>query len=111
MAPCAAKGGDTETSHDDLNKARLVRPSGATAARTRLRLQNARVARTDEHPASQRNAPGDESRRTGGVIIPVAEYDALMRIVQQCAAQTESALAELRHSFDQRLAVLQDRSA
>jgi PHD/YefM family antitoxin component YafN of YafNO toxin-antitoxin module len=45
------------------------------------------------------------------VIIPVAEYDALMRIVQQCAAQTESALAGLRHRFDQRLAVLQDRSA
>ena len=45
------------------------------------------------------------------VIIPVAEYDALMQIVEQSAAQTESALTGLRRSFDERLAVLQDRSA
>jgi prevent-host-death family protein len=45
------------------------------------------------------------------VIIPVAEYDALMQIVEQSAAQTESALAGLRASFDQRLSVLQERSA
>lgn len=45
------------------------------------------------------------------VIIPVAEYDALMQIVEQSAAQTESALAGLRHSFDQRLSVLQNGSA
>jgi len=45
------------------------------------------------------------------VIIPVAEYDALMQIVEQSEAQTESALAGLRRSFDERLAVLQDRSA
>jgi prevent-host-death family protein len=45
------------------------------------------------------------------VIIPVAEYDALMQIVEQSAAQTEAALAELRRSFDVRLSVLQDRSA
>jgi len=45
------------------------------------------------------------------VIIPVEEYDALMQIVEQSEAQTESALAALRNSFDERLAVLQDRSA
>ena len=45
------------------------------------------------------------------VIIPVAEYDALMQIVEQSAAQTESALAGLRQSFDERLSVLQNRSA
>lgn len=44
------------------------------------------------------------------VIIPVAEYDALMQIVEQSEAQAESALAGLRKSFDERLAVLQDRS-
>jgi prevent-host-death family protein len=45
------------------------------------------------------------------VIIPVAEYDALMQIVAQSEAQTESALAGLRRSFDERLSVLQGRSA
>lgn len=45
------------------------------------------------------------------VIIPVEEYDALMHIVEQSEAQAESALAGLRKSFDERLAVLQDRSA
>jgi prevent-host-death family protein len=45
------------------------------------------------------------------VVIPVAEYDALMQLVEQSEAQTESALAGLRRSFDERLAVLQDRSA
>jgi PHD/YefM family antitoxin component YafN of YafNO toxin-antitoxin module len=45
------------------------------------------------------------------VIIRVEEYDALMQIVEQSEAQTESALAALRKSFDERLAVLQDRSA
>jgi PHD/YefM family antitoxin component YafN of YafNO toxin-antitoxin module len=45
------------------------------------------------------------------VIIPVEEYDALMQIVEQSEAQTESALAALRTSFDERLSVLQDRSA
>jgi prevent-host-death family protein len=45
------------------------------------------------------------------VIIPVAEYDALMQLVEQSQAQTESALAGLRRSFDERLAVLQNESA
>lgn len=45
------------------------------------------------------------------IIISVEEYDALMQIVEQSEAQTESALAALRTSFDERLAVLQDRSA
>ena len=45
------------------------------------------------------------------VIIPAADYDALMQIVEQSAAQTESALANLRQSFDERLSVLQGRSA
>ena len=45
------------------------------------------------------------------VIILVAEYDAIMQIVEQSEAQTESALAALRTSFDERLSVLQERSA
>jgi prevent-host-death family protein len=45
------------------------------------------------------------------VIIPVAEYDALMQIVERSEAQTESALAGLRQSFDARLSVLQGRTA
>ena len=45
------------------------------------------------------------------VIIAVAEYDALMQLVEQSKAQTESALAGLRRSFDERLSVLQGRSA
>jgi PHD/YefM family antitoxin component YafN of YafNO toxin-antitoxin module len=45
------------------------------------------------------------------VIIPVAEYDALMQLVEQLEAQTEAALAGLRRSFDERLSVLQGRSA
>jgi PHD/YefM family antitoxin component YafN of YafNO toxin-antitoxin module len=45
------------------------------------------------------------------VIIPVEEYHALMQIVEQSEAQAESALTGLRKGFDERLAVLQDRSA
>src|SRR5882757_5521520 len=45
------------------------------------------------------------------VIIGVAEYDALMQLVEQSKAQAESALAGLRRSFDERLSVLQGRSA
>jgi prevent-host-death family protein len=45
------------------------------------------------------------------VIMPAAEYEDLMRLVEQSAAQTESALANLRQSFDERLSVLQGQSA
>ena len=45
------------------------------------------------------------------VIIPVAEYDAIMQLVEQAEAQTESTLAALRRTFDERLLVLQGRSA
>jgi prevent-host-death family protein len=45
------------------------------------------------------------------VVIPVAEYDALMQLVEQLESQTESALAGLRRSFDDRLSVLQGQSA
>jgi PHD/YefM family antitoxin component YafN of YafNO toxin-antitoxin module len=45
------------------------------------------------------------------VIISVPEYDALIRLVEQSETQTESALAGLRRSFDDRLSVLQGRSA
>jgi PHD/YefM family antitoxin component YafN of YafNO toxin-antitoxin module len=45
------------------------------------------------------------------VIIPAADYAAFRQIVEQSAAQTEAALAGLRRSFDDRLAVLQGRSA
>ncbi len=45
------------------------------------------------------------------VIIPAAEYDALMQVVAQSEARAELALEDLRQSFDKRLSVLQDRSA
>lgn len=45
------------------------------------------------------------------VIIPVAEYDALMQLVKQSEARMELALQDLRQSFDRRLSVLQGRSA
>jgi len=45
------------------------------------------------------------------VIIAVAEYADLMRLAEQSEAQTESALANLRRSFDERLSVLQGQSA
>lgn len=41
------------------------------------------------------------------VILTAEEYAELMQIVQQTTTKTESALAMLRHSFDQRLAALQ----
>jgi PHD/YefM family antitoxin component YafN of YafNO toxin-antitoxin module len=44
------------------------------------------------------------------VIISVAEYDHLMRLAEQSETQTESALANLRQSFDERLSVLQGQS-
>jgi PHD/YefM family antitoxin component YafN of YafNO toxin-antitoxin module len=45
------------------------------------------------------------------VIIPVADYDALIQIVEQSEARAESVLAALRKSFDERLSVLQGQSA
>jgi PHD/YefM family antitoxin component YafN of YafNO toxin-antitoxin module len=45
------------------------------------------------------------------VIIPVAEYEDLMRLAAQSEAQAESALANLKRSFDERLSVLQGQSA
>jgi PHD/YefM family antitoxin component YafN of YafNO toxin-antitoxin module len=45
------------------------------------------------------------------VTIPVAEYDSPMRLAEQSEAQTESALANLKRSFDERLSVLQGQSA
>ena len=45
------------------------------------------------------------------VIIPVAEYAAIMQLIEQAEAQTESTLANLRRTFDERLSVLQGRSA
>jgi PHD/YefM family antitoxin component YafN of YafNO toxin-antitoxin module len=45
------------------------------------------------------------------VIVAVAEYDELVRLAEQSQAQTGSALANLRQSFDQRLSVLQGQSA
>jgi len=45
------------------------------------------------------------------VIIPVAEYDAIMQLVEQSEAQTETVLADLRRTFDERLSVLQGRTA
>ncbi len=45
------------------------------------------------------------------VILPVADYEAFMTILQQSEARNEAALAVLRERFDERLAVLQERSA
>jgi PHD/YefM family antitoxin component YafN of YafNO toxin-antitoxin module len=45
------------------------------------------------------------------IIIPVAEYNDLMRLAEQAEAQTESALASLRRNFDERLSALQGQSA
>jgi PHD/YefM family antitoxin component YafN of YafNO toxin-antitoxin module len=45
------------------------------------------------------------------VIIPVAEYEDLMRLAAQSDAQAESALANLRRRFDERLSALQGQSA
>jgi prevent-host-death family protein len=45
------------------------------------------------------------------VIIPVAEYEDLMRLAAQSEAEAESALANLRRSFDERLSLLQGQSA
>jgi prevent-host-death family protein len=49
--------------------------------------------------------------RPEAVILPVAEYDAIRQIVERADAQNEAALASLRRSFDERLAVLQEGSA
>ncbi len=45
------------------------------------------------------------------VIVPVAEYEAIMQFVEQAEAQIELTIANLRRTFDERLSVLQDRSA
>jgi prevent-host-death family protein len=45
------------------------------------------------------------------VIMPVAEYDELLRLAARSEARTESVLADLRQSFDERLSVLQGQSA
>ena len=45
------------------------------------------------------------------VILPVTEYQAFMELLQQSEAKNEAALAGLRERFDERLAVLQERSA
>ena len=45
------------------------------------------------------------------VILPVAAYDALMQLFEQSETRIEASLAALRDSFDERLAVLQERSA
>jgi PHD/YefM family antitoxin component YafN of YafNO toxin-antitoxin module len=45
------------------------------------------------------------------VIVAVAEYEGLLRLAEQSRAQTESALTNLRKSFDERLSVLQGQSA
>ena len=45
------------------------------------------------------------------VILPVAAYDALMQLLEQSETRIEASLAALRDSFDERLAVLQERSA
>jgi prevent-host-death family protein len=40
------------------------------------------------------------------VIVPVEEYEAMLRIMHQAESKTASVLDELRHRFDERLAVL-----
>ena len=45
------------------------------------------------------------------VIISAEEYGAIMKIVHEAEAKTESALDKLRQGFDARLSALQGRSA
>jgi PHD/YefM family antitoxin component YafN of YafNO toxin-antitoxin module len=45
------------------------------------------------------------------VIMPVTEYYNLMRLQEQSKSQTESTLANLRRSFDERLSVLEGDAA
>ena len=45
------------------------------------------------------------------VILPAAEYDALMQIVGQIHSQATSVLSQLREDFDARLLALQEPSA
>lgn len=45
------------------------------------------------------------------VIIPAEEYDAMIRALHEAEAKNDSALDELRHRFDERLASLQDADA
>lgn len=45
------------------------------------------------------------------VILSAEEYANLMRLAQQTTMNTEATLANLRHSFDQRLAALQTPDA
>ncbi len=45
------------------------------------------------------------------VIIPVEEYDAMIRALHEAEARNDSALDELRHRFDERLASLQAADA
>ncbi len=97
--------------HDHLGQDSHLSALGETAPHTRLRSQEARVARDDEHVAEQGKATGHDHDEPEAVIIPVEEYDALMRIVERSEAQAESVLAGLRKSFDERLALIQDRSA
>jgi hypothetical protein len=51
-----------ETSNEHLSKDRHAFASCETAARSRFRSQEARVARHDEYPAQQGEALGHESR-------------------------------------------------
>ncbi len=49
--------------------------------------------------------------RPEAVILPVSEYQAFMEIIKESEARSATALDGLRERFDERLAVLQDRSA
>ena len=45
------------------------------------------------------------------VIVPVEEYEAMLRIMHQAESKTASVLDDLRHRFDERLAVLKAADA
>ncbi|UNK50350.1 type II toxin-antitoxin system prevent-host-death family antitoxin [Lysobacter sp. S4-A87] len=45
------------------------------------------------------------------VIIPAEEYDAMIRALHEAGAKNDSALDDLRHRFDERLASLQAADA
>lgn len=49
--------------------------------------------------------------RPEAVILPAAQYEALMQLVGQAHTQTDSVLSALRRNFDARLAALQEPSA
>jgi PHD/YefM family antitoxin component YafN of YafNO toxin-antitoxin module len=87
-----------------LHLAKLPRTSASELKKLGWRGMMSALRSKGKHLVTNHNEPE-------AVIIPVGEYNALMLIVEQSEAQTESALTGLRQSFDERLSLLQGRTA